>query len=190
MHSTQTSLLYRLRQPSAENAESWARFVHIYSPLIFEFSRRLKVPASECQDVVQEMLICVLKGIPKFQQQEQGSFRGWLFRLLRNVWIDRLRRKAISAEEIHARGVALSPEDPSELIEEAEYRQYVIRRVYQLVVSEFSEDQQRLFQQLVIESQPSALVAERFGLSINALYLTRSRILKRIREELAELIEK
>lgn len=189
MHSTQTSLLRILQQPYVDHPEDWNGFANLYVPLFFEFCRRLGVPEAERADVVQDMLIRVLKGISSFQHNEEGSFRAWLFRLLKNAWIDRLRRNPRTATVLDEPCSSSASSDPLEIIAEQEYRQYVIRRVHAKVLAEFSASNQQVFQRLVVEGQPANKVANELGLSVNAVYLIRSRMLRRIREDLSELID-
>jgi RNA polymerase sigma-70 factor, ECF subfamily len=189
MHSTQTSLVRILQQPYVDHPEDWNGFAHLYVPLFFEFCRRLAVPEAERADLVQDMLIRVLKGISSFQHNGQGSFRAWLFRLLKNAWIDRLRRNPQTARIIEEPCLSSASSDPLEIIAEQEYRQYVIRRVYAKVLAEFSTSNQQVFQRVVVEDQPATKVASDLGLSVNSVYLIRSRMLRRIREDLSELID-
>lgn len=189
MHSTQTSLLRILQQPYVDHPEDWNGFARLYVPLFFEFCRRLGVPESERADVVQDMLIRVLKGISSFQRNETGSFRAWLFRLLKNAWIDRLRHNPNTARILEDPCLSSASTDPLEIIAEEEYRQYVIRRVHAKVLAEFSPANQLVFQRLVVEDQPATKVASDLGLSVNAVYLIRSRMLRRIREDLSDLID-
>jgi len=51
MDSTSASLLERLKQPAAQ--ASWARFVNLYTPLLFYWARRLGLQESDAADLVQ-----------------------------------------------------------------------------------------------------------------------------------------
>jgi DNA-directed RNA polymerase specialized sigma24 family protein len=65
MHKTSLSLLERLRQ-SPEN-EGWNRLADLYTPLIRAWLRRYDVPDSDANDLVQEVLLAVSKGLAKFE---------------------------------------------------------------------------------------------------------------------------
>src|SRR6478736_2633417 len=92
MLSTHPTLLERLRQ--SDDRDAWDRFVTLYSPLLFEWTRRNGVPHDEAADIVQTVLVLLVKRIPQFKQQPGGSFRGWLFTILRNCWRDKCRSSA------------------------------------------------------------------------------------------------
>jgi RNA polymerase sigma-70 factor (ECF subfamily) len=194
MDSTQTSILRFLQQAdwSIQNSghqEYWSRFFSIYSPLFFEFTRRLRIPESERADTVQDMFVQVLRKISRFRREQDGSFRGWLFRVLKNVWMDRVRRKDVSQKNLLDEQAFVDSGDPAELIAIAEYRDYVLRRVYGMVLSEFPLSNQLVFQSLVVEQRGPQEIAKELNLSVNAIYLIRSRMLRRIREELADLLD-
>lgn len=194
MDTTQTSILQILQKSTdvsrggSGDHEYWARFVTLYSPLFFEFTRRLRIPESEQADTVQDMFVQVLKKISRFRREQDGSFRGWLYRVLRNVWIDRIRRKEFHAQNDFNEYELTDSLDPAELIADTEYREYVLRRVYGLVMSEFTPSNQEVFQRLVVEGCSPQQISTDLGTSVNAVYLIRSRMLRRIREELTDLL--
>jgi RNA polymerase sigma-70 factor (ECF subfamily) len=191
MDTTQTSIVSFLQHADwrSNDSEHWTRFVNLYSPLFHEYARRLRVPESERADIVQDMFVQVLRKISRFRRQEDGSFRGWLFLVLKNVWLDRVRRKKLPLEmDADQNGLADSV-DPATLIAAKEYREFVLRRVYGLVLAEFSSPNQRVFQRLVVEGISPQQVADEMNLTVNSVYLVRSRMLRRIREELSELLD-
>src|SRR5258708_39511416 len=80
MQSTHPTLLDRLRRN--DDRDAWDRFVALYSPLLFEWARRNGVPHDDAADIVQNVLVLLVKRIQQFKQQPGGSFRGWLFAIL------------------------------------------------------------------------------------------------------------
>lgn len=188
MHSTNHSLLDRLRASNVENDESWRRFVEVYTPLLLHWAHRLAVPKSDRVDLVQDTLAKLLIGIKRYRREDHKSFRSWLYTVLRNTWLDSLRsRKNKEAGALHSYDEP-SVDDPIDEWNEKEYFDYVLRRIQQLVVADFPESSQRAFQMHVLEDMSPQAVANELGLTVNAVYLVRSRVLKRIREELAELL--
>ncbi len=189
MNSTDLSLLDHLRSPLGENGDAWKKFVDLYTPLLLHWSRRLDVPASEQVDLVQDTLAKLLVSIRKYQKEEQSSFRGWLFTVHRNTWLD-TRRKFMGRQTNQLTELEVPPlEDPAQRWTHEEYNQYVMRRVHRLVLADFPPISHRAFQLNVIEGLPAQQVGEQLGLSANAVYLIRSRILRRIRSELQGLLD-
>jgi RNA polymerase sigma-70 factor, ECF subfamily len=189
MPTTPLTLLDHLRQPSCQE-EHWGRFVELYSPLLFEWSRRNGVPSDDAPDLVQTVLVTLIKQLPTFERRPDGSFRGWLFTVLRNCWIDHCRARA--RQPVIAAGAdpnAKESPDPIEELTEAEYKQYLIRRMLTVIQRDFPERTWKAFWQHVVEEHPAAEVAAKLGTSTNAIYLARGRVMQRLREELAGFME-
>src|ERR1700716_2727364 len=94
MHTTSVSLLQRLRQQPA--ADTWERFVRLYTPLLLYWARRLRLQDQDAADLVQDVLIVLVRKLPEFQYQPGRSFRGWMRTVLLNKWRDRpLPRPAV-----------------------------------------------------------------------------------------------
>jgi hypothetical protein len=74
-------------------------------------------------------------------------------------------------------------------IEEEEYRQSLLRRSLALVEPEFSPKIWRGFYLTVVEGRTPLAVANDLGTTVNAIYLGRARVLRRLREVLQDLLE-
>src|SRR5688572_2646482 len=121
MNTTSPTLLERLR--GADHA-AWARFVHLSTPLLVRWGERAGVPASDVPDLIQEVLLVVLRGLPAF---ERGSFRAWLRTVFVNKWRDQCRKRqpallADGADDLAAQS------DPILEVDEAEYRAVLAAR--------------------------------------------------------------
>src|SRR5438876_4447688 len=92
MHSTPVSLLERLRRPA--EPEAWGRFVHLYTPLLYYWSRRAGLQPSDAADLVQDVLTTLVQKLPEFRYDEHKSFRAWLRTVTLNKWRDRRKRHA------------------------------------------------------------------------------------------------
>ena len=94
MLSTPPTLLARLRRENDPRA--WDRFIDLYSPLLFEWARRNGVPVDDAADLVQNVLVLLIRQMPLFEKRPGGSFRGWLFTVMQN----RGSRRTISPDPI------------------------------------------------------------------------------------------
>ena len=75
MGATPVSLLDRL-QSQPDDEESWRRLIQIYTPLIRGWLARQSVQSSELDDLVQEILLVVLRKLPQFRHNHRaGAFR-------------------------------------------------------------------------------------------------------------------
>jgi RNA polymerase sigma-70 factor (ECF subfamily) len=190
MLTTSVTLLERLRQPQEQAA--WARFVDLYTPLFYSWVLRLGLPRQDAADAVQEFFLLLLQRLPQFTYDPQGSFRAWLrtaFRHWARDWLDRQRRLARVAP---AEGIDLAnlidpaPGDP---LEEAEYRAYLVNRALELIRTEFQPITWRAFHDHMVLGRPPADVARNLGITTNAVYLAKCRVLRRLRQELDGMLE-
>jgi RNA polymerase sigma-70 factor (ECF subfamily) len=188
MHTTSPSLLERLRQPTA--GDDWGRFVGLYTPLLYYWCRRQRLPEEESADVVQDVFLVLLEQLPEFQYDGRRSFRGWLRTITLNKCRDRGRRLALAPRGPGGDLLANLPDranpDP---FEEAEYRQYLAARALRLMQSDFDPKTWKACWEHGVIGRPAAEVAAELGVSENAVYIAKCRVLRRLREELQGLWE-
>jgi RNA polymerase sigma-70 factor (ECF subfamily) len=190
MSATSISLLDRLRLQS--DSASWKRFVDLYAPLLEGWIRRQGVRAQDADDFVQEVLGVVVRELPGFRHnQRTGAFRAWL----RTILVNRLKGYW-RARRSHPTAVGNVPEqeleDPTADLDrlwDQEHDRHVLRRLLELVEPEFAPATWNAFRSVTLEEQPAAVVAERLGLSVNAVWLARSHVLRRLREESRGLLD-
>jgi RNA polymerase sigma-70 factor (ECF subfamily) len=187
MHTTSASLLRRLKQ-SADRETTWARFVHLYTPLLYHWARKLGLTAHDAADLVQEVFTLLLRKLPEFDYQPERSFRGWLRTVTLNRWRDLCARRRVPVED-----AALVPEpagpDPVEVFAEEEYRRHLVRRALEVMQAEFPPATWRACWEYMIAARPPGEVARELGITVNAVYLAKSRVLSRLRQELEGLLD-
>src|SRR6187200_1098961 len=84
---TRASLLLRLRDPQDEAA--WAEFVRLYAPLIYGYAHKQGLQDADAADLTQEVLGRVARSAARLEYDPaKGTFRGWLFRVVRNELCD------------------------------------------------------------------------------------------------------
>ncbi|MGL4419237.1 MAG: RNA polymerase sigma factor, partial [Gemmataceae bacterium] len=100
MSITSASLLERLRQ-AVPTDPAWATLLQVYSPLLQATLTRLGVPPHDRDDCLQNIWQIVLRELPQFQRQREGSFRAWLRNVCRNqVRAFRRSRPHVTSEEL------------------------------------------------------------------------------------------
>jgi RNA polymerase sigma-70 factor (ECF subfamily) len=144
---------------------------------------------SSVEDLLQELFVLLIRKLPEFQYDPSRSFRAWLWTVFRHTvlaWQKRQPRTGPTLEQIDQLEKLSTPDSLIDATE-AEYRRYLLSRILQIVQTDFPATTWQIFQQVVIEARPGADVAREFGVSVNAVYLSRSRVLARLREELSGL---
>ncbi len=192
MNSTSVSLLDRLKAARPE-ASDWNRLQGIYLPLISRWLGRVPGLGAEADDLAQEVFIVVIRELPRFERQREGSFRAWL----RQVTVNRVRthrrkgRKRPVAGIDPAEGFLDSLADPNgDLAQEwdADHDRHVFQKLLSIVQPDFTATTWDAFRRFAVDGVPAARVAEEMKLSVNAVIQAKSRILKRLREEAGELL--
>jgi RNA polymerase sigma-70 factor (ECF subfamily) len=189
--STSPSLLQQLRHSHPNKAnEAWRRFVQLYTPLLLLWARRLGAAGPEADDLVQDVFAILVREMPTFQHDPGRRFRGWLWTILSNKWNDRARHRAAGPGFHGAESLedAVSP-DPTEALAEQEYQTYLVARVLEIMQTELPAQEWQACHAYIVEGRPAAEVAGELGLSVNQIYLAKSRILRRLREELQGLLD-
>jgi RNA polymerase sigma-70 factor (ECF subfamily) len=190
---TSASLLERLRTSPDEAA--WRRLDELYRPLIRRWLLRDPSLGEEAEDVVQEVMGVLVRELPDFQRQRNGSFRRWL----RTITAHRLGAFYRSRKN---RPVALgSPLEDSPLMQLAdpnsemgrqwdrEHDRYVLNRLMELIAPQFEPATLAAFRRVAVDGIAPARAAEELGVSLNAVLVAKSRVLSRLRQEAEGLID-
>jgi RNA polymerase sigma-70 factor, ECF subfamily len=187
MVSTHSSLLLRLRSP--HDSEAWSRLVHLYAPLIRRWVARLSLEANQTEDLVQDILLLLVEKVSEFIRQRPGSFRAWLRTIATNKALDYLRRQKKLELTSKLEALESTLENPAQWISEQEYRTILAQNALRLMSNSFSEVTCRAVWEHVAQGRSAAEVAAELGITENAVYLARGRVLKRLRQELDGLWE-
>jgi RNA polymerase sigma-70 factor (ECF subfamily) len=188
MSVTSTSLLEQLRQAPAQ--DTWDRFVKLYTPLLFFWARKLGLKDADAADLVQDVLTIMVKKLPTFQYDRDKGFRNWLRTIVVNKWRNYLRKKANKPDAAHGSGLSDVPDraEPDALME-AEYRQHLLSSALELMRSEFSDKTWKACWEHVVMDRSAADVAAELDIVVGAVYVAKSRVLARVRQELAGLLD-
>ena len=90
--TTRPSLLVRIRD--ARDAAAWSQFVELYAPLVYGFARKHGLQDADAADLTQDVLRAVARSARSLEYDpRRGSFRGWLFTIVRNELRDFLARR-------------------------------------------------------------------------------------------------
>jgi RNA polymerase sigma-70 factor (ECF subfamily) len=186
MFTTSGSLLEQLQQPQERAA--WDRFVHIYTPLLYSWARRMQVPRQEAVDLVQDVLTLLVQKLPDFRYDRTKSFRSWLRTVMLNKYRENLRRRPLPNASASVLEDVAGPLEGDSL-EEQEYRRHVVRKALELMQSEFQPNTWKACWEHVVSGKPALEVARELGMSEGAVYVAKSRVLRRLRQDLEGLLD-
>ncbi len=137
---------------------------------------------------MQSVFLILVEQLPQFRYDSQKSFRAWLKTILLNVWRNRLRTAARGAMPL-ANPDEIAEDDSFQLLEETEYREHLVRRALALMQRDFEPTTWKACWETVVANRPAADVAAELGITVNAVYLAKSRVLRHLRHELRGFLE-
>jgi RNA polymerase sigma-70 factor (ECF subfamily) len=130
----------------------------------------------------------LFRKLPQFHYDPERGFRGWLRGVFHHKWVDRCRRAGrVPPNGGEGLSEVASPAalDPAE----AEEQQLLLRRALELMQEEFEPTTWQACWQRVAEGRTAAEVAAALGMTENAVHVAKSRVLRRLRQEMAGLID-
>ena len=195
MAQTPPSLLKRLHEYPTDTG-AWTRFDHLYRPLLLAWLRRSCVRHQDADDLVQQVLEVVVREMPHFQYDPQkGRFRNWLRSILvnrlRDFWRSERARPVATGDSDFLDKILCQLEDPrSDLsrLWDQEHDQHVAQKLLETVKEEFAPGTWQAFQR-VMAGEKAADVATGLKISVNAVYVAKSAVLKRLRQEMEGLTD-
>lgn len=188
---TSASLLQRVRERN--DAAGWERLVQLYTPLIRTWVGRHVPQPDDVNDVVQQVFTVVVARLPEFVHNGRpGAFRHWLRSItvnhLRAFW--RARRPQAAQAEGEAALDQLEDLASSPSREwDREHDEHVARKLLEYVEPEFRPATWQAFRRLVLDGASPETVAGELGLSVNAVLIAKSRVLRRLRQEVRGLLD-
>lgn len=187
--STSLTLLERVR---AADQAAWARLTELYGPLVYEWCIRMGLSSSDASDVGQEVFVRVWRAVADFRRDREGdSFRAWLRVITKRQVLDFWRKNNRQPQSLELEPSAMAElvyeeGDSIDLIDPIHERMLLYRRAIDLLRAEFTANTVEAFWKIVIEGEEARDVANQLQMSINSVYIAKSRVLARLRTELAE----
>jgi RNA polymerase sigma-70 factor (ECF subfamily) len=188
---TSLSLLQRAR---GQDPEAWRRLLELYRPLVLCWCRHAGVRDADAEDVAQEVFAAAAAGLGAFRRDRPGdSFRGWLHGITRNQTRIHFRRNgrhpaAEGGSDAWDRLQGVADTLPADPEEDAEVGR-LYRRALELVRGEFEERTWQAFWLTAIEGRSPAALADELGMSAAAVRQAKSRVLRRLKLEVGDLLE-
>ena len=96
----------QLSQADPASVPTWEEVAHTHGRFLYSLAYRLCGNHHDAQDLVQEVLLRVRRGLAKYQP---GNLEGWLSRITTNTFLDRVRRQK-------RRPTVALPDDPDRVL--------------------------------------------------------------------------
>ena len=182
---TSTTLLEGLRDPN--DRTRWNQFVDRYRPTIVAFARGRGLTEDEAEDLAQTALLDFARAYGEGRyRSDKGALRGWLFGFVRIELASHWRargRAGNDAESLDTRHAeALGSDDELEARWDEQWRRAVLATALEEVRATVEPRTFRAFERFGLEERPSAEVAAELGMTENAVYGAKRRVLERLKE--------
>jgi RNA polymerase sigma-70 factor (ECF subfamily) len=182
-----------LRRAMARESGAWERLVGLYSPLVHHWCRQSGIVEHEVADVTQEVFAAVASSLSTFQADRSGTtFRGWMRGITRYKLVDHARARgepAVGGTEAQVQLHQVpAPADEVELSESQDDVTALYQRALLLIQHQVEGRTWTAFWRTAVESRTTAEVAAELGITPNAVRLARSHVIRRLREEMGDLV--
>ena len=189
-NSVSSSVLERAK---LGDQDAFRKITQLYAGLVYYWIRDVELSPEHAEDVSQQVFMAVSQNLKTFQRTKPAdSFRAWIRVITRSKIADH-RRKNTGVERAIGGDKSLNevPDEVKDGEDEDDDRDKAIlyQKAVQFIKVEFSEKYCKAFLMLVVDGIPAKDVADNLGMSVNEVYIAKSRILKRLRVEFADLID-
>ena len=191
--ATRVTLLARIKD--AGDSDAWSEFARLYGPVVYGFARKRGLQDADATDLVQDVLRSVARNAPKMEYDaKRGTFRGWLYTVTRNKIYNFL-----SANKNRPRGGGESgnqerldnlpgKEDEHQAEWDLEYQRRLTAKAMERVRHEFQPNTWQAFWGTAVDGRAATEVGTELKMSAGAVYVAKSRVLARLREEVQSLM--
>ena len=187
--ATKPSLLLRIRD--AADTSAWDEFTHLYGPIIRGYCLRRGLQEADAADICQEVLAQVAHVINTFDYEpSRGRFRDWLGTVTRNkisrfFQVNHRQARAVGGEDSLA-ALKANCEDHEW---SAEFHARILEAALERIRGDFEASSWQVFEQVWGDDRAPLEVAREMRMTIDAVYAAKSRVLRRLREEVLNLAD-
>jgi RNA polymerase sigma factor (sigma-70 family) len=184
-----------LQQLKSFDNPAWKGIVNQYFMQIYGWCLESGIEAHAAADVTQNIFLSMLGSLHSFEKRNEGAFGGWVRRIAQRRIADFFRQKQPEAaasdvlRKVPSRSEVMRiVEDDKSQVGLEQLSDERVLKIFLQVQMEFPESAWRAFWHVAVEGKSVAETAMELGTTKNTVYLSKSRIGKRLRE-LLETVE-
>jgi len=184
---TTTQLLHDLQTTQGQDA--WQQLCTALRPAVVHFAQALGLAPQDAEDAAQETLMVFFKSLQAGSyDRSKGRLSHWLLGIARRVILNQRRRSAGQGGHADTEfWSSLQDDSRTEAVWEALWQKAVLQRCLDQARSEFDPKVFEAFRSYGMDEVPAQEVARRLGITVNAVYIAKSRVLARRRELEAQI---
>lgn len=194
---TRATLIQRLK--NWRDQSSWQDFFETYWHLIYGVAIKHGLSKPEAQDVVQETMMSVAKHIPSFKYNPAiGSFKAWLLNMTRWRISDQIRKRQLLITDQEPNDETSLDDDKTDAgtdhilpdldkIWDAEWEKNLLEVAVTKARRHLDPRQYQIFDLYTNKGWTPERVAKTLAISVNQVYLAKTRVTEVIRQEVERL---
>lgn len=182
---TNTYLLNGLKDQN--NTRIWSDFYARYQPLLVVFAKRLGLTEQDAQDAAQEALLAFVQTYREgAYDRDKGRLRTWLFGIathkVRDIQRRRGKQLVIVDDADTTRFLNKIPDDRSlSEVWEAEWARAILTECMEQVRQKVKPQTMEAFELFALKGMPAAKVAQQLGMTENAVWIAKNRVVSHMR---------
>jgi RNA polymerase sigma factor (sigma-70 family) len=184
---THLSFLLRLRDRT--DKLSWQEFHERYGQLLYRYARSRGASHDDAEDIVQEVEMYLFKAVDGLEYDaRRGRFRTYLRSAVAHALARRASKEARQPTGLDPQrfdGVASEDGEKADTQWQREWELHRVRWAMRMIADSFEPVTLKAFEMHVVGGRSVEEVAEVLGLSKWSVYQAKSRVLKRLKEQLA-----
>jgi RNA polymerase sigma-70 factor (ECF subfamily) len=178
-----------LEQARGDEQVAWEKIARLYTPLLHAWLSSASLQLADRDDLTQRALMILVRQLPDFHHNGRpGAFRAWLrgitINLLREFWRDRPGGAADSVLDQLA-----DPAGGLSRLWDEQHDRHVLHGLMEQIRPEFTAPTWLAFRRIALDGAVARTVAAETGLSVNAVLIAKSRVLARLRQAAAGLVD-
>lgn len=187
--SSGLTLVQRLQEGSSD---AWREMVELYGPLVDGWCRKSNVPTHAIPDIAQEVFLTAFQSLARFDpEQENATFRGWLWTVTRTRIVDFFRQqptrqRAFGGSTALGNMQAVADTVPTDEPTEVDQSSALLHRALDQIRVDFTEASFELFWRAAVLGHPTDLIAKENCITPAAVRQVKSRVLRRLRKQLGD----
>jgi len=196
--SGQNTSLTLLEQIRARDESAWETVIELYRPLVLHWCCRWGVVREDGDDILQNVFRAAAHKLPTFRRDRPGdTFRGWLRGITRYELLQFFRRNGKQpkasggTENLELFEQIADPFDatPDDSVDPPEELDGLYHRAVELTRLDFENSTWQAFERTALDGNSSTVVAEQLGMTSAAVRKAKSRVLRRLKELIGDLVD-
>lgn len=177
---TRTTFIHDLQSGNGQAA--WRELCALYQPMLKAVALQAGLRPDDADDVTQDTLLAVFGGLKEGKyERDRGRLRNWIRGVLANRIREQYRRHKRLRSQSLDESVACSHDLPDAALDRV-WEAALLKTVLGLVRAEVSRVTYEAFRRYALEGESASEVAEQLELSVNTVYIAKSRVMNRLRE--------